>query len=71
MGKKGNKQVKSVSRHRCDTSLEIYEKASDGDKIKMGMDLGNVLTKKPNQPVICQLQPPLVLSACEQTRDKF
>ena len=53
--------MKSVSGHKSDSSLEIYEKVSDEDKIEMGINLGEFLTVKPKQLALPALKVPLTL----------
>ena len=39
------KQIRSVSGHKSSSSLEIYQKVNDQEKMAMGTDLGNILLK--------------------------
>ena len=41
----GNKQIRSVSGYKSSTSLEIYQRVNDDEKIRMGSDLGQVILK--------------------------
>ena len=41
----GNKQIMSVSGHEPSTSLEIYQRVNDPEKMGMGKDLGKALLK--------------------------
>ena len=59
----GNKQIMSVSGHKSSTSLDMYQKVNDAEKMSMGTDLGKVLMKRkitksgPNKNTACLTAP--------------
>ena len=44
--KNSNKQIMSVSGHKSSTSLEIYQKVNDDEKMRMGADLSKIILKR-------------------------